>query len=557
MKKLIAIAIVGSFLLTGISEAANAAHTTVAPRSITTTVVKGFFPGVPTSTTTGVFHSCAILDTGTYCWGNNQSGELGDGTTTNSSSVVRVTGGALEGRAATAVAAGHGHTCAIVDGESDFVACWGLQIYGMMGKNPAQNCFEELCANAQYSTAPRRVTGGALDERTPTAITAGTQFNCVLLDNAKVACWGYNSTGQLGNGVVDPHSDTFSDTPEIVSGGAMDGHTAKAVAAGAAHVCAIRDDGQVACWGYNGTGQLGDGTTTDSSVPVLVSDGAMTGRTAVAIATGFHHTCAILDDGGIACWGQNTTGQLGNALITNAVSSTPVRVIGDAVAGHRATRISAGLGFTCASLSNGTLVCWGYNAYGQLGDGTTTDSAAPVLAAPNDIAGHAVVSQGNGYDYTCALLDDGANLCWGMNFYGQLGSVQSAGVQSRSVRTDAVRAAADPTGVRSAIWKLTANTTTAATLSRPGQLRAFAVRAKKGSVGLSWNAPAVTYLAPVAAYRVEYSRDGKKWVTYTFTKFRTATVPRLRKGVKYWFRVRAVNSLGAGVTTKVLTARPT
>lgn len=558
MKKLKAITIVASLVLSGIAGDTVAARATVAPRSTATTVVRGFFPGVPSSTATGVWHSCAILDTGTYCWGNNQSGELGDGTTTNSSSVVRVTGGALEGRAAIAVAAGHGHTCAIVDSDSDFVACWGLQIYGMMGKNPAQNCFDEICGNAQYSTAPRRVTGGALDEHTPTAITAGTQFNCVLLENGKVACWGYNPAGQLGNGVVDPTWETYSDTPEIVSGGALDGHTATAVAAGAGHVCAIRDDGQVACWGYNETGQLGNGTTVDSSVPVLVSGGAMTGRTAVAIATGFHHTCAIRDDGGVACWGQNTTGQLGNAWTIGALSSTPVQVIGDTITGHRATRISAGLGFSCASLSNGSLVCWGYNEYGQLGDGTTTNSAVPVLAAPNEIAGHSVVSQGNGYDYTCALLDDGANLCWGMNFYGQLGAVASAGVRQSDVRRSGVHSAGtDPTGAKSAIWKLTVTNKSGTPARRPGQVRSLVARARKASVSLSWNSPSFTYLAPVAAYRVEYSRDAKRWVTYSFTKSKSVTVLRLRKGVKYLFRVRAVNSLGAGLATNVVTARPT
>lgn len=567
MKRLIALAIVGSFVLAGISGGANMAQANVAPQSISTTVVKGFFPGVPRTTATGVWHSCAILDTGTYCWGNNQTGELGDGTTTNSSAVVQVTGGALEGHTATAIAAGHGHTCAIVD--SEFVACWGLQIYGMMGKNPALNCAEPdgPCAPAQYAAAPRRVTGGALDESKPTAITAGTEFNCALLDNGKVTCWGYNSTGQLGNGVVDPQSDTYSDTPEIVGGGAMNGHTATAVSAGAGHVCAIRDDGQVVCWGYNGTGQLGDGTTTDSSVPVLVSGGAITGRTAVAIATGFNHTCAILDDGGVACWGFNFAGQLGNGwscdcpndeVTMSMHSSTPVRVIGDAIVGHRAIRISAGLEFTCASLSNGTLVCWGYNAYGQLGDGTTANSSVPVLAAPNDIAGHSIVSQGNGYDYTCALLDDGASLCWGMNFYGQLGSVQSADVRANSILTGGVHSTgADPIGVKSAIWKLTVANKSATPVRRPGQARFLTARARKASVSLSWNAPLITYLAPVTAYRVEYSRDGIRWVTYCFTKSRTATVPRLRKGVKYWFRVRAVNSLGAGLATKVVTARPT
>ena len=175
-------------------------------------------------------------------------------------------------------------------------------------------------------------------------------------------CWGYNNNGRLGDGTT-----TTSSTPVAVSLPA--GRTATALALGDWHSCAILDDGSAMCWGYNAFGQLGDGTTTDSNIPVAVNLPA--GRTATALAVGGYHSCAILDDGSAMCWGYNFYGQLGDG--TTTYSSTPVAVI--LPAGRTATALALGGAHSCAILDDASTMCWGYNNYGQLGDGTTTDSA--------------------------------------------------------------------------------------------------------------------------------------------------------------------------------------
>jgi hypothetical protein len=146
-----------------------------------------------------------------------------------------------------------------------------------------------------------------------------------------------------------------------------------ALAGGADHTCAILDDGSVRCWGYNSNGQLGDGTNTDRNTPTALSSWP-SGRTAVAITAGSYHTCAILDDGSVRCWGSNSDGQLGDGTTTDR--NTPTTLSGWP-SGRTAVAISAGYYHTCAILDDGSVRCWGYNSDGQLGDGTTTSRNTP------------------------------------------------------------------------------------------------------------------------------------------------------------------------------------
>src|SRR5207237_3526833 len=144
------------------------------------------------------------------------------------------------------------------------------------------------------------------------------------------------------------------------------------VSAGSTHSCALLADGTAKCWGLNGSGQLGNNTTTNASTPVVVS-GLGAGTNVVAVSAGGNHTCALLGDGTAKCWGANAFGQLGNGTTTN--SSTPVVVTG--LAG--AVALSAGENHTCALLAGGTAKCWGANAFGQVGNGTTTHSSTPAV----------------------------------------------------------------------------------------------------------------------------------------------------------------------------------
>ena len=283
----------------------------------------------------------------------------------------------------TQISAGDDHTCALLTGGT--VKCWGLNYDGDLGNG-----------TMAYSSTPVSVSGltGV------TQISAGNDHTCALLAGGTVKCWGDNQSGQLGDG-----TSTDSSTPVSVSG--LTGVTQISAGAGDT-TCALLTGGTVKCWGFNAYGELGDGTTNQSSTPVSVS--GLTGATQIS-AGAVDTTCALLAGGTVKCWGWNGSGQLGNG--TTNQSSTPV-----SVSGHTGvTQISAGAFHTCALLSGGTVKCWGDNQSGQLGDGTTTESSTPV--GVSGLTGATQIS--TGYDHTCALLTGGTVKCWGMNFGGALG----------------------------------------------------------------------------------------------------------------------------------------
>jgi hypothetical protein len=193
-----------------------------------------------------------------------------------------------------------------------------------------------------------------------TAFTTGAYHTCARLGNGTLKCWGRNDNAQLGNGTY-----TSSSIPVPVSGIT----TASIVSGGGAHTCAVLTDGTVRCWGENDRGQLGNGTTAGSSTPVQVAGIAG----AVNVSAGWRHTCALLGDGTVRCWGENQNGQLGDGTTTDRTTPVPVSGI------TGATAVTAGWWHhSCALLGDGTVRCWGDNQWGQLGNGTTTDSPSPV-----------------------------------------------------------------------------------------------------------------------------------------------------------------------------------
>jgi alpha-tubulin suppressor-like RCC1 family protein len=269
----------------------------------------------------------------------------------------------------TAIAAGNSHTCAILDNSS--VKCWGENSYGQLGLGDTDDRGDGSNEMGDNLTTVDLGTG-----RTARGITAGDSHTCALLDNASVKCWGYNFSGQLGQGVSDTdtrgdESGEMGDSLTAINLGS--GITAKSIVAGGSHTCALLDDNSVKCWGEAAKGQVGQEKGSDDKIPPTLSITIGTNRTATAITAGDAHTCAILDNSSIKCWGLNDSGQLGQGdtinLGDNAGEINPSSKIVDLGAGRTVGGIAAGDDYTCAVLDNASIKCWGGNAFGQLGLG--------------------------------------------------------------------------------------------------------------------------------------------------------------------------------------------
>jgi len=233
-------------------------------------------------------------------------------------------------------------------------------------------------------------------------VSSGEAHTCAVTPSGGVKCWGRNYFGELGDGTnTDRHAHV--DVVGLTSGVAS-------VSSGYLHTCAVTTSGGVKCWGYNHYGQLGDGTTIYSNIPVDVV-GLTSG--VASISSSEAHTCALTTSGGVKCWGDNDHGKLGDGTNINRLS--PVDVFGLT---SGVSSISSGGDHTCALTTSGGVKCWGGNYSGQLGDETNTDSLTPV-----DVFGltSGVSSISSGGDHTCALTTSGGAKCWGNNFHGQLG----------------------------------------------------------------------------------------------------------------------------------------
>jgi alpha-tubulin suppressor-like RCC1 family protein len=334
----------------------------------------------------GAYHTCALTSGGgVSCWGNNGHGALGDGTTTTRLTPVVVSG---LSSGVTVVAAGSSQTCAVTSGGG--VVCWGYNTNGQLGDG-----------TTTQRLTPVAVSGLASGV---TAVATGAYHTCAVTSGGGVVCWGDNGFGQLGDGTT-----TQRLTPVAVSGLAS-GVTA--VATGAYHTCAVTSGGGVVCWGDNGYGQVGDGTTTSQRLTPVAVSGLASGVTVVA--AGSSHTCAVTSGGGVSCWGNDGNGQLGDGT-TTMQRRTPVAVSGLA---SGVTAVATGTTHTCALTSGGGVSCWGNNGDGQLGDGTTSPRYTPV-AVSGLSSGVTVVAAGG--SHTCAVTSGGGVVCWGYNSSGQLG----------------------------------------------------------------------------------------------------------------------------------------
>lgn len=334
-----------------------------------------------------------------YCWGMNLVGQLGSGTTTSSTTPVAVTGDlrfialAAGGRATNGQATDlRAHTCGLTT--SGTVYCWGNNWRGQLGDGSTTN-----------SSIPVAVYGGL----TFRALAAGAFHTCALSAYGHAYCWGTNYDGQLGDSSTDESS-----IPVAVVGGIR----FRTLVTGWSHTCGLTGAGKAHCWGGNSDGQLGDGSTTDNSAPVAVAGGLT--FTTLAANPVSNATCGLATTGAVYCWGRVF---MNGSLV---ISSIPVALSGD----WRFSALAVGSYHTCGLTSFGAAYCWGVNFWGELGDGSTNESLTPVavtggwnftaLAAGDGIITTQMSSQQSAH--TCGLTTSGAVYCWGGNSWGQLGN---------------------------------------------------------------------------------------------------------------------------------------
>jgi len=378
----------GSAAAAGALIAASGGTTPVCGATATETGAAGApitVAGTVSAIASGAFHTCALVESNVWCWGSNEHGQLGNGTTVDSHVPIQSLASGV-----TALAAGQYHTCALVSGG---VQCWGSNLEGQLGNDHrgAEQSEDGNYYGLDGSTTPAWVQGltsGVV------AIAAGMDSTCALTTEGGVKCWGWNEHGQLGNGSADnPFIPVQVEnlTSEVT-----------AITVGGEHACAIAA-GKALCWGSNHSGQLGNRTPIyDSFVPVQVLGLA---SNVSAISAGGNHTCA-LHDGAVECWGRNYSGELGDGSTTERI--VPVRIGSAANA-----KIRAASAVTCAAV-DGRVLCWGDNSRGQLGNCSKQNSLVPVQVW-GLASGVTLIDRG------CALVY-GAIMCWGANDYGRLGN---------------------------------------------------------------------------------------------------------------------------------------
>ena len=311
-------------------------------------------------------HTIATKNDGSlWAWGYNSYGQLGDGTTTNKTTPIKIMDNVVS------TSASRYHSLAIKNDGS--LWAWGRNSYGQLGDGTTTN-----------KTTPVKIMDNVV------STSAGLYHSLAIKNDGSLWAWGYNNCGQLGDGTTTNKTTPVKIMDNVVS-----------TSAGLYHSLAIKNDGSLWAWGYNNCGQLGDGTTTNKTTPVKIMDNV------VSTSAGLYHSLAIKNDGSLWAWGLNANGQLGDGTTTN--KNTPVKIMDNVVS------TSTGYYHSLAIKNDGSLWAWGKNSDGQLGDGTTTNKNTPVKIMDG------VISTSTGYYHSLAIKNDGSLWAWGDNYYGQLG----------------------------------------------------------------------------------------------------------------------------------------
>lgn len=324
--------------------------------SLNPTVITNSLASAPLMVRGGSSHTCVLLKSGALqCWGRNNEGELGNGTTTTQCSITPVNVSGIT--TATQLGSGGNFNCVVL--ASGAVQCWGQNDHGQLGNGTT--------TNSSTPVGVQGIGGTAIE------VELGIQHACARLTNGSVKCWGRNHVGELGNGTtVDSHTAVTANIGSVSQ-----------ISAGAEFACARRANGTTFCWGRNNEGQLGIGTSDFNVHPTPTQ--VSTVLDAVDLGSGWYHTCIRRATQGLRCWGRDDHGQIGNGTVV------PLQVVGGCPGGcfggvttpaavgiFDGTQFMMGQIYTCVRRAAGTLSCWGDNQFGEMGDGTTTDRTTPI-----------------------------------------------------------------------------------------------------------------------------------------------------------------------------------
>ncbi|CAJ1452427.1 unnamed protein product [Effrenium voratum] len=442
------------------------------------------------------WRSCHALSGGQVkCWGANTGGKLGTGNTASYGDSAGEMGANLPavdlgtGRTAVAISLGQDHTCALLDNGS--MKCWGDNSQGQLGYGDTTSRGSN---SAHMGDNLAAIDLG--DGRTATAIATGQYHTCAILDDWSTKCWGYNDNGQLGLGHTNNIGDGAAEMGNSLAAVNLGtGRFAKKISAGAGITCVVLLDDTALCWGKNNGGQLGQdsttnmGSTSGNSVDSMSTINLGSGRTAKIVAPGEFHVCALLDDDTVKCWGSSSYGQLGQGDTSSWGTSSGSNGMANLPAvelGQSASALATSTHHNCVRLADDSLRCWGYNGSGELGLGDTANRGdgsgemGTSLPAVSLGTGRTVTSAAPSRYHTCALLDDETVKCWGYGNDGRLGQGS----------TDHIRTAAEM-GDNLAVVELFPTTTTS-TFSTSTTTTRSASTTSTTSTGTSSTATTIT-----------------------------------------------------------------
>ncbi|MEI7917846.1 MAG: prepilin-type N-terminal cleavage/methylation domain-containing protein [Candidatus Saccharibacteria bacterium] len=354
--------------------------------------------------------TCAVAtDNNAYCWGMGNFGQLGNNATVGSTVPVAVsTAGVLSGKTIKSISTGNNNSCVIASDNKAY--CWGANWYGGLGNNTTTDSSVPVAVN----------TSGVLSGKTIKSITVGAYHTCAVASDNLAYCWGHGNSGQLGNNTI-----VDSLVPVAVNtAGVLSGKTVLSLSAGVQDTCAVASDNLAYCWGSNQYGILGDGTNNLSSVPVAANtSGVLSGKTINSITASYYHSCVIASDNQVYCWGSNWYGELGNNSTADSWVPVATSTTG-ALSGKTVISIANSTFDTCAIASDFKVYCWGGADYGQLGNSTFTQSNVPVVVSnTSNFTNQSIISiSATDSIHACALAFDNNIYCWGSNIYGELGN---------------------------------------------------------------------------------------------------------------------------------------